>query len=285
MQESLKKLISEPIIQFILSGIILYLMVSFVQQQRDFQQREIIVDSDRIALMIMNYKTQTGSLPSKQQLDALIEDYISEEIYYREAKKMGLDKDDEIIRRRLAQKLTFMQSGLAEIKNPGDADLLAFYNSHPDLFMQDASASFSHVYFSTTNSNDSIARQRAVEALQQLKKSSLQRSPSSGDPFPLQYDYTDQTATDVRQNFGSNAFADSVFQAATNTWTGPVQSGYGWHLIYISSRGTKALKDYSNVKEEVKIKYLESAKAEQDKQAFEKLRSRYIIRRAYLETP
>ena len=280
----LKKLLAEPIIQFILSGAVLFLLVSYVQQHRDLKQREIIIDSDRVTRMIMNYKTQTGNLPSKEQLDALLDDYISEEIYFREAKKLGLDQDDEIIRRRLSQKLAFMQSDLADIKIPDEEELLQFYKNNPSLFLQDAMVSFTHIYFSTDNSNDSIARQRALAVLQTVKKKNLRRSPESGDRFPLQYDYMDQAEPDIRQNFGNNAFSDTLFHSAINTWAGPVPSGYGWHLIFVTKRNSAALKDFASIKDEVKIRYLEAAKAEHDKQAFEKLRSQYIIHRAYLET-
>lgn len=280
----LKKLLAEPIIQFIISGTVLFLLVSYVQQHRDFKQREIVIDSDRVALMIMNYRTQTGNLPTKQQLDALLDDYINEEIYFREAKKLGLDQDDEIIRRRLSQKLAFMQSDLAEIKTPDEDELFQFYKNNPALFLQDATVSFTHIYFSTDNSNDSIARQRALTALQTMKKNNLQRSPESGDRFPLQYDYADQSETDIRQNFGNNAFSDSLLHTAIKKWAGPVLSGYGWHLIFVTRRSSATLKDFASIKDEVKIRYLEAAKAEQDKQAFDKLKSQYIIHREYLET-
>ncbi|MBK9730433.1 MAG: peptidyl-prolyl cis-trans isomerase [Chitinophagaceae bacterium] len=279
----LKKFFAEPLIQFLLLGGLLFLLVYYVQNQNDLQRREITIDNDRIALMIVNYKTQTGILPTKVQLDAMIDDFIKEEIYYREAKKLGLDKDDEIIRRRLSQKFAFMQSDLAEIKEPTEKELQAYYNSNRSLFLQDADVSFSHVYFSTDNSTDSIARQRALVALQNLKKSSLQRAAEMGDRFPLQYDYASQSVLDIQQNFGNTAFADSLFQSPMHTWTGPVKSGYGWHLLYISNRNTTTEKPFESVKAEVKEKYLDAAKEEQNKHTYELLSKQYIINRAYLE--
>src|SRR5258705_11405724 len=198
MQITVKRLFSEPLIQFVILGILLFLLTSYIRQHTDKQSREIIVDNERIGMMVMNYKTQTGDLPNKQQLDAMIDNYISEEISYREAKKMGLDKDDEIIRRRLSQKFNFLQTDLTEAPQPTEEDLKQFYKNNPALFSSEATVSFSHIYFNADNNTDSIAKQRALLVLQQLKQSTVQRAPEKGDRFPLQYDYTDQATVDIQ---------------------------------------------------------------------------------------
>src|SRR6478752_2981836 len=89
MQLTIKRIFSEPLVQFLILGTLLFLLSSYIHSQRDKQSREIIVNNERIGMMVMNYKTQTGDLPNKQQLDAMIDNYIREEISYREAKKMG----------------------------------------------------------------------------------------------------------------------------------------------------------------------------------------------------
>jgi parvulin-like peptidyl-prolyl isomerase len=284
MQTSVKRIFSEPLIQFLILGMLLFLLTSYIRQHRNTQSREIIVDNERIRMMVMNYKTQTGDLPNKQQLDAMIENYIREEISYREARKMGLDKDDEIIRRRLSQKFYFLQTDLTEAAQPSDNDLKQFYTQHPELFQTEASVSFSHIYFSTGNSTDNIAKQKAITVLQQLKNSDLHRAPEKGDRFPLQYDYTDQSALDIQQNFGEKAILDTLFNAPLNTWAGPAQSGYGWHLIFISKRNNAVEIPFVSIKEEVKTKWLEAAKAAQNKKLFDRLSEKYIINREYMET-
>jgi len=263
---------------------LLFLLTSYIRQHRDTQSRKIIVDNERIRMMVMNYKTQTGDLPNKQQLDAMIDNYIREEISYREARKMGLDKDDEIIRRRLSQKFYFLQTDLTEAAQPSDNDLKQFYTQHPELFQTEATVSFSHIYFSTDNSTDNIAKQKAITVLQQLKNSDLHRAPEKGDRFPLQYDYTDQPALDIQQNFGEKAILDTLFSAPLNTWAGPAQSGYGWHLIFISKRNNAVEIPFASIKEEVKTKWLEAAKAAQNKKLFDRLSEKYIINREYMET-
>ena len=279
---NMKKFLSEPLFQFFVLGAILYLTVSFVQSRREKNLREIVVDRERVALLINNYKTQTGTLPTRQQLDAIIDNYIKEEISFREAKKMGLDKEDEIVRRRLSQKFDFVRSDLAEPQPPTDAELREFYEDHPSLFRTAGSVNFSHIFFSTDNCDDRAAKQRALSVLQLLRRSSLQRDPGRGDRFALQYDYTDQTELDIRENFGDKPIVDSLFTSKTKEWIGPVQSGYGWHLLYISKRSEDSEMPYDANKDVVRTKYMEVAKEAANKKAYQELSKNYVVKRTYL---
>jgi len=279
----MKRIFSEPLLQFFVLGSLLYLLVSFVQSKRERQSKEIVVDNERIGLLISNYKNQMGVLPTKEQLDAMIENYIHQEIAYREAKKMGLDNDDEIIRRRLSQKFDFLKTDLKEIPLPTGQQLKDFYQNNPSLFQTDGTVNFSHIFFTADNSNDSIAKERAFFVLQQLKNSAVQRAPEKGDKFVLQYDYTEQTPLDIKQSFGDKPILDSLFSAPVHTWIGPVQSGYGWHLLYIVKRANASLIPLEANKDIVKAKYMETAKDEQNKKAFGQVEKSYIIKRTYLD--
>ena len=279
----MKRIFSEPLLQFFVLGSLLYLLVSFVQSKRERQSKEIVVDNERIGLLITNYKNQMGVLPTQEQLDAMIENYIHQEIAYREAKKMGLDNDDEIIRRRLSQKFDFLKTDLKEIPLPTGQQLKDFYQNNPSLFQTDGTVNFSHIFFTADNSNDSIAKERAFFVLQQLKNSAVQRAPEKGDKFVLQYDYTEQTPLDIKQSFGDKPILDSLFRAPVHTWIGPVQSGYGWHLLYIVKRANASLIPLEANKDIVKAKYMETAKDEQNKKAFGQVEKSYIIKRTYLD--
>lgn len=284
MAIKIKRFFSEPFIQFVILGGLLFLFVSYMQQKKDNEALNINVSKEQVNQIILNYKTQIGSLPSKRELDALIDNYIKEEISYREAKKLGLDHDDEIIRRRLSQKFDFLQTDLGEIKQPNEEDLLLFYNNHKKLFSKDSTVTFSHVYFSTDNSTAALAKERAVAVLKKLQNHNIANAREKGDSFPLQYDYVDQAAVDLQQNFGNKPIVDFLFKAPLKKWSGPVASGYGWHLVFISSRGSTGIIPYSLIKEEVKSSYMDSAKAAQNKVAYDKLAKKYLINRSYLNS-
>jgi len=280
----MKRIFSEPLLQFFILGSLLYVFVSFVQSRKEGKSKEIIIDNPRVGLLIENYKNQMGALPTRQQLDAMIENYISEEIAFREAKKIGLDKDDEIIRRRLSQKFNFLQTDLEEIPAPTEQQLKDFYKNNPTLFQTDATVNFSHVFFTSDNSNDSTAKQRASEVLLQLKNTNAVRAPEKGDHFPMQYDYTEQTALDIKQNFGDKPIVDSLFGSAIHKWIGPVQSGYGWHLLYILKRDVTALMSFETNKAFIKTKYTEAMRDDQNRKAFGQLESSYRIKRKYMDS-
>jgi peptidyl-prolyl cis-trans isomerase C len=284
MAIKIRRFFGEPFIQFAILGGLLFILVSYMQQKKDIEEREITISKEQVNQIILNYKTQVGNFPSKRELDVLIDGYIKEEISYREAKKLGLDQDDEIIRRRLSQKFDFLQTDLAEIKEPTEEDLLLFYNNHKKLFRKDATVTFSHIYFSADNSSSNAARERAITILKQLHNHDIANANEKGDPFPLQYDYVDQAAVDVQQNFGNKPIVDTLFKGALNKWLGPAQSGYGWHLVFISSRGSTGVMLYKSIKDDVKLNYLDSVKAAQNKIAYDKLVKKYLINRSYLDS-
>ena len=100
----------------------------------------------------------------------------------------------------------------------------------------------------------------------------------------MQYDYAEQAAVDIQQNFGNKSILDELFKGPLNTWIGPVESGYGWHLIFISKRSNAAEIPFASIKEDVKAKWVEATKAAQNKRIFDQLGEKYIIKRAYLES-
>lgn len=263
-------------------GGMLYIAVSFIQLQKEKQPKEIVIDADRVALLVNKYKSQTGDLPTRAQLNAMIDDYIKEEIFFREARKMGLDKDDEIIKRRLSQKFDFVKNDLSVIEPPTEEQLREFYRSHPSLFQSEGSVSFSHIFFTTDQSNDEVAKQRAMGVLEQLGKTSLQRAPEKGDRFPLQYDYTEQRKLDILENFGDKPIVDSLFKSNVGQWIGPVQSGYGWHVLYISRRTPDAQMSFESSKDLVLEKYMQVARDTRNIRSFEQLSKNYIVKRTYL---
>lgn len=284
MVNPFKKLLQEPLFQFVILGALLFFVTGYIREHNDRLSREIIVDNAQVNLMVVKYQSQNGSLPSKQQLDAMIENYIREEISFREAKKIGLEKEDEIIRRRLVQKYDFLKADLTNLPNPTEAELQQFYSSHPELFQQGATVSFTHIYFNADNGADSAAIKKAGKVLVELSSGKLQRAPEKGDRFPLQYDYTDQGVQDIRQNFGDKPFADELFSAPLKTWNGPVKSGYGWHLLYISKRDTANTLPYVMIRDDVRTKFLDAEKANHNKKAFDLVQEKYLIHRSYLDS-
>ncbi len=279
----LKQILREPLVHFLLIGGLLFLITSWISKEKQDSSARIIVDDAVVGKLALQYQSQMGTLPSKTTLDGMINDYIRDEIYYREALRTGLDKDDEIIRRRLSQKYAFVENDIALDKVPTEEQLEQFYATHPGLFRDSATVTFSHIYFSSDGSSSQAAKLRAADALKHLSENPAISTSSMGDPFPLLAHYSGISRLDAKETFGTTPFVDSLFSTTTLRWSGPVRSGYGWHLVYVEGRTSASVQPYSAVKDAVLQAYRDAKRSEANASNFKKLASQYKIVRKYLE--
>src|SRR5882762_1815384 len=186
----MRKFLKEPLLHFLLLGGLIFILASFINNKNRKTAQTISISNQKVENIIRLYMITAGAPPTKSQLDAMIEDYIKEEIFYRESIKMRLDKDDEIIRRRLSQKMEFLQSDLSVINPPSQKQLAEFYYSHPGSFRDSGEVSFTHIYFSADKTGETDAKKRALVVKAALVKSNSARAPEKGDQFSLQFDYS-----------------------------------------------------------------------------------------------
>lgn len=253
-----------------------------MEQHRQTVQREILIDRSLVEHLSKLYELQTGSLPSKVRLERLVDDYVREEILFREAVRMGLDRDDEIVRRRLTQKLDFLQRDFLTIAEPSEDALREFYAAHPDRFPAPAGVTFSHIYFSPDRGGAAAAKARAEKTLAALPLG-VTRAPEAGDRFPLQHDYADLNPVEASQVFGKTPILEALFIAPANQWAGPFESGYGAHLIFVSHRKEAAVPPFETIRNRVKEAYLDTARQDGNEKKFEELKKAYSVNYAYLE--
>src|SRR5262245_53919482 len=277
----MKKILREPLFHFLLLGFLLYVITAFVKHKKD-PSNKIVVDNTTIGRLVTKYILQTGSAPDRRQLDALIDNEIREEIQYREALRMGLDKDDEIIRRRLSQKIEFLKSDLAVVTEPSINDLKKFYNEHTNLFRDSATVSFTHIYFKSDKLSPEQVNEKATGIKATLDEKRLSRGPELGDRFPLQYDYNDIDPLEANQLFGNSQMTDTLFKVPEHQWLGPVRSGYGWHLIYVQKHKPGSIRPFDEIKNDVKESYISFIKEQQNSKGWENMKAKYTIDRKYL---
>jgi hypothetical protein len=268
------RLTREPLLHFALLGAAIFVLAHHVEQVRQQTQSRIVVDQplrDRLSSL---YRTQFGSAPTAAQLEVIVEDYIDDEVEYREALRLGLADDDEIIRRRLIQKLEFLQRDAVAGTNPTPAELRAYYDAHPALFVASERVSFAHAFFSADHGGDGWALARAREARAQW----LARGEApQGDTFPLEVEYASLTRAEIARVFGGGEFAAATFQSAPDEWTGPVRSGFGWHLVRVTSRESAKVLPFEQVLPDVRAAWLHDSTAQARRQALDRLRSGYQI--------
>jgi peptidyl-prolyl cis-trans isomerase C len=267
------KIAREPLVHFALIGAAIFAGAHLVEDWKRQQQTTIVVDAglrDRLAKL---YRTQFGVAPTSSQLEIVVDDYIDDEVLYREALRLGLGDDDEIVRRRLIQKLEFLQRDSAINIDPAEAELRAYYEAHPQLFSVGASVSFSQRYFNPDRGGDSQAQARAQTARTQL----LAGEPVDGDDFDAGYDYSALTRAQAERLFGASPLVETLFNSQAGDWSEPVRSGLGWHVVKASAVEPAHLLPFEQVLPDVRGAYLHEATSRARRARFDGLRAHYHI--------
>jgi len=222
----------EPLLHFMLLGGLLYAASRvFAPGATDMH---IQVDAARVERLVRLYQLQTGAAPTNAQREQLIADFVRDEVLYREARKLGLDKGDEMVRRRLVQKMDFLNSNIANLEMPSEAQLRAFHRENAAQFTEPARLSFTHVYFSPDGRSPGAARAAAAAALAAHLASSADIAQGDRAPVASQFDTVGRD--EVQLTFGHSPIVDALMQAQPGQWVGPVESGYGWHLVRVIER-------------------------------------------------
>jgi hypothetical protein len=274
LRRSISWIAREPFFQFLALGVLLFAVSEYLEARANFAR----IDITRVQVegIKNNYRLQYGASPTAEQLNALVDQFIKEEVFYHEALRLKLDRDDEIIRRRLVQKYEFLQQDLGTPKDPSEADLHAFYQLHRKNYEIPERLTFSHVFFSVDRSNDDEARARAERVLAALNHHAT-RGPEYGDAFPGAFDFAGATPTQIRRAFGSSALSDEVFKIMPGHWAGPFRSGFGWHLVYVAEHEPTGIAGYEDAREAVRRDYVDAQRGTHNAEALENLKKHFVI--------
>jgi parvulin-like peptidyl-prolyl isomerase len=268
-------LLKEPLLHFLLAGAGLFAAYTWmnrtVEKPSVGKTPQIQVSAGDVQWLVENWTTQWQRPPTQEELRGLVVDYLNEQLLAREARALGLEDNDVIIRRRLAQKLTFLIDDTLRRADPSDDELQQFYDSNAQRFRSGGRISFAHIYFSPQRRAD--ARLDATAALKQLEESNASAT-QLGDRLLIESEFRDETEKSVSSAFGPG-FARAVFALKSNTWSGPIESGYGLHLVRVLALQEARLPSLS----EVRARVVEDWKREQEQLAKE----RYLaeLRRKY----
>jgi hypothetical protein len=273
------RLLKEPLLHFLLAGAVLFGAHAWMKHtpgQPDADKaRKIQITAGDVKWLTENWTTQWRRPPMRDELRGLILDYLNEQLLAREARALGLEDNDVIIRRRLAQKLAFLIDDTMRRAEPTDSELQQFYATNARRFRSGAQISFSHIYFSTQRRTD--ARSDAAGALKLLlARGETPTSSELGDRLLIDSELRDETEQSISNAFGP-AFARAVFGLEPGTWSGPIESGYGLHLVRVSNLREARLPPLA----EVRARVVEDWNRQQEQLAKERylgeLRKKYDI--------
>ena len=271
----MKKLIREPFIHFILLGAAIFLAYHFLSARADNQPGKIVITQGDITSIMIGFSRTWQRPPTREELDGLIRDRVREEVYYREAVAMGLDRDDPVIRRRLQQKLQFVTDDVAAPAEPTDAELSEYLKAHADAFRQ------IEVYFQSGVSRSSKHGERlaqdANELLTQLRQQGRTSDLTSlGDTFLLEHRFQGAPTTEIAKQFGDK-FAAKLADVPIGQWFGPVESGYGMHLVFVEERTEGRLPELAEVRDAVRRDWTNARRLESNEKFFQSLLKHYQV--------
>jgi parvulin-like peptidyl-prolyl isomerase len=207
----------------------------------------------------------------------LMESKVREEILYREALALGLEQGDTIVKRCMVQKMEFLAEDLSTLREPSREELKAWFEKNPQRFMIAGRASFRHLYFSFDKRGERV-REAAEGVLAELagKPADAPGAATLADPFMFQDYYGDRSPEQVADVFGAK-FTRSLFQLEPGAWQGPIESGFGWHLVWVDSMTPARVPAFEEVEPEVRSEWVAEQRAEFKRRAFEAMKARYEI--------
>lgn len=270
------KIFKEPLVHFLLIGLALFLVFKIAGGQESQSPDEIVVTQGVVESLVMSWEKTRQRLPTPREMEGLVESYIKEEVLYREALAMGLEKEDTIIKRRLGQKMTFLFEDVADQSQVTDEQLTRYLAENTENYRIEPQFTFSHVYLNPDK------RKENLEEDARLLLTELQGSQGAGGEAPygdslmLPYSFESLRAGDVDRQFGTG-FAAQLSEVQTGEWTGPVRSGFGMHLVFIEEKIESRVPDLEEVRDVVKRDLIAQHRRDANEKIYQRLRERYTI--------
>jgi peptidyl-prolyl cis-trans isomerase C len=274
-----RRWLHEPLLHFLVLGAALFATQAYLQPAGDGagSSKQIALTLDDLRQLDMYFESQWRRPPTPEEFGRLVENKIREEVLYREALAMGLDKDDTIVKRRMAQKMQFLAEDVAGAHEPTTEELKTWYAKNSEKFALPTRATFRHLYFSFDRRGQR-ARDDAAAVLEKLagKPEDSKLASSLADPFMFQDYYGDRASGELAKEFGPT-FAQGLFQLKPGSWQGPIESGYGWHLVWIESITPGRIPDFEEVEPDVKTAWLGDQKEQAWRKAYAAMRAKYTV--------
>jgi peptidyl-prolyl cis-trans isomerase C len=275
----IRRWLREPLLHFLFLGLMLFAANSFITRGRTGAgfPKQIQITLDDLRQMAIYFQSQWGRPPTPEEFKGLVESKVKEEVLYREGVEMGLDKDDIIVKRRVAQKMQFLSEDVTAMQLPTPARLKAWYDKHSDQFAFPKRVSFRHLYFSPDHRHAG-AHDNAERALTRLagQPENSKLAAALADPFMFQDYYRELAPDSLAKEFGPQ-FARSVEKLPTGSWQGPIESGFGWHLVFVDAVVPGRVPVFEEVESDVKKAWLDEQGAQAWDKAYQDMRAKYTV--------
>ena len=269
MRSCADALLREPLVHFLLAGLVVFALLS--GRPTDPGERRITVDEAVVSRLAERWTQTYRRAPSPEEIDGLIGDYVKGQVYYREALRLELDRDDEVVMRRMRSKMIATSTSAAEAASPTDAQLQALLARDPARYALDPHYTLAQIYLGT---DDAAARAGATELLGRLRQGA---SPDGmGRPAPVPPRFLSAPASALASMFGDE-FTAALRNAPTGSWAGPVGSGLGLHLVRIESRKVPSPPQLADVRQRLENDWRSAAIKRAEDESYRKLLEGYDV--------
>jgi peptidyl-prolyl cis-trans isomerase C len=273
-----RRWLREPLLHFLIAGALIFVLGKRFDPSRGSgpHSNQIRVSAAETQRLSDVFTRQSGHPPDPAQMKSLIDDYVRDEVFYRDALSSNLDKDDTIIRRRLVEKMEFLSQELAAAP-PSEEDVVDYFQKNRKRFRIPEQVAFSHIYFSTAKRGSRTESDaRAALAILLSKNERQVQLSDLGDSFMLQNEYPLQTQQQIGELFGKD-FAEQLSRLNSGDWAGPIRSGYGFHLVLISQKVPARIPDLAEVRSQVLTAFQNYRLQNASTAFYERLRKHYSV--------
>ncbi|WP_430817047.1 peptidyl-prolyl cis-trans isomerase [Carboxylicivirga sp. RSCT41] len=262
-------LLKHPLFIFFLLGTGMYVLYVLLGRYVENNSRKIVVSNAQIELLREDYFRTWSRYPTEEEMQSQIYGHVMDEIFYKEAVNMGLDKSDIAVKKRLRQLMEMMLDDYSTVYAT-EQQLREYLQSNPDKFREESTISFSHLYFDV---ND---KETAYKVLKNLKDASDISRYEGYSLMMVPVDFYSETMSNVARTTGKE-FANQVFQLKTNEWQGPIASVYGWHLVWVENIEPGKVPDLNSVWDIVEREWAAEQKKIRKKEQYSLMRQQYEI--------
>ena len=268
----LQRLFREPLTHFFAIGFLLFLLYGWLNSDTAPTGNEIVVDEARISALAAGFERTWQRPPTGEELRNLVESWVREEIYFREGIAMRLDEGDPVVRRRIAQKMSFISDGLLSV-TPEEAELQAWLDDNVDAYQIPARYTLRQVFIDPEQHGDQL------DAVAGTAMAALTRGDSDGigDATLLPAALADASSIEIERTFGSE-FARALETLPAGVWSGPVASAFGLHIVIIESKEAARVPSLDEVRVAVERDATRAKLDEVNEQIYDALRQKYPVR-------
>jgi len=270
----MKKWIKEPLLHFLLLGALLFVVYKAANNGKD-DEFKIVIDDDKINHLSALWELQWKREPTSEEMNQLVDNYVREEIFYQEALRMNLDHNDEIVKRRLSQKMEFMANDLTKLIEPAtEENLKKYFDANKDKYVVPNSYSLKIITFSPANHQD--PKNKAKSVLEKVNSMNEVALVNQGDQLLLPAEFNQASKTEITRELGEE-FYEALENKTLKKWIGPITSAYGEHLVFISEKKDAYVPEMESIAKQLKRDYEYNVETETKDNIYHDLKKKYKI--------